>query len=79
MLAEVADEAIVAKDMTNVAPVLDGLASDRDGSIHFQLSRAYGRTGQTELAGEMLRRSTELRAQDDALRERIRNQQITPP
>jgi len=30
MLAEVADEAITAKDMTNVAPVLDGLASDRD-------------------------------------------------
>ena len=62
-----------------IAPLRSGLASDRDGSIHFQLSRAYGRTGQTELAGEMLRRSTELRAQDDALRERIRNQQITPP
>ena len=30
MLAEVADEAITTKDMTNVAPVLDGLASDRD-------------------------------------------------
>ena len=30
MLAEVADEAISAKDMANVAPVLDGLASDRD-------------------------------------------------
>jgi diguanylate cyclase (GGDEF)-like protein len=30
MLAEVADEAIGAADMSNVAPVLDGLASDRD-------------------------------------------------
>ncbi|HUH95698.1 MAG TPA: EAL domain-containing protein [Casimicrobiaceae bacterium] len=30
MLAEVADEAITTKDMTSVAPVLDGLASDRD-------------------------------------------------
>jgi len=55
------------------------LASDRDGSIHFQLSRAYQRTGQTALAGQMLQRSTEVRAQDDALRERIRDQQITAP
>ena len=30
MLAEVADEAISSRDMTNVAPVIDGLASDRD-------------------------------------------------
>jgi diguanylate cyclase (GGDEF)-like protein len=30
MLAEVADEAITTDDMTNVAPVLEGLASDRD-------------------------------------------------
>jgi diguanylate cyclase (GGDEF)-like protein len=30
MLAEVADEAITSGDMTNVASVLDGLASDRD-------------------------------------------------
>src|SRR5574337_1355950 len=30
MLAEVADEAITTRDMGNVAPVLDGLASDRD-------------------------------------------------
>jgi diguanylate cyclase (GGDEF)-like protein len=30
MLAEVADEPITSRDMTTVAPVLDGLASDRD-------------------------------------------------
>src|SRR5207248_1994427 len=49
MLAEVADEAIVSKDMTNVAPVLDGLASDRDIGYaaivdrgqHTLLSRGY--------------------------------------
>jgi len=62
-----------------IAPLRAGLASDRDGSVHFQLSRAYGRTGQAEQAKEMLRRSSELRAQDDTLRERIRSQQITPP
>ena len=62
-----------------IAPLRAGLASDRDGSIHFQLSRAYQRTGQPELAKQMLERSTQLRAQDEALRERIRNQQVTPP
>jgi len=62
-----------------IAPLRAGLASDRDGSIHFQLSRAYQRSGRPELAKQMLQRSTELRAQDDALRERIRNQQITAP
>jgi tetratricopeptide (TPR) repeat protein len=62
-----------------IAPLLAGLESDRDGSIHFQLSRAYQRTGQTALANQMLQRSTELRTQDEALRERIRNQQIAAP
>src|SRR5207248_1304381 len=53
MLAEVADEAIVSKDMTNVAPVLDGLASDRDIGYaaivdrgqHTLLSRGYAPAG----------------------------------
>ena len=62
-----------------IAPLRAGLASDHDGSVHFQLSRAYQRTGQAALANQMLQRSTEMRTQDDALRERIRNQQITAP
>jgi tetratricopeptide (TPR) repeat protein len=62
-----------------IAPLKAGLASDRDGSVHFQLSRAYQRTGQPESARLMLERSSELRAQEEAVRERIRSQQITAP
>jgi Tfp pilus assembly protein PilF len=62
-----------------IGPLKAGLASDRDGSVHFQLSRAYQRTGQPETARRMLERSSELRAQEEALRDRVRNQQITAP
>jgi tetratricopeptide (TPR) repeat protein len=61
-----------------IEPLRRGLTSDLDGSVHFQLSRAYQRTGQAELARQILEKSIQLRQQDDARRESVRQQQIAP-
>jgi tetratricopeptide (TPR) repeat protein len=61
-----------------IEPLSRGLAADRDGSVHFQLSRAYQRTGQAELARQLQERSNRLRREDDARRESVRSMQITP-
>jgi len=38
----------------------EGLSSDEDGSLHFQLSQAYQRTGQKELARRTLAQYQEI-------------------
>ena len=54
-----------------IAPLRSALASDSDGSIHFQLARALQRTGATAQAQEMDRLSQQIRQkkaeQQDAL------------
>jgi tetratricopeptide (TPR) repeat protein len=44
-----------------------GLASDKDGSIHYQLARLYQKTGDTAAAAEQIRISNQLRERWDNL------------
>jgi tetratricopeptide (TPR) repeat protein len=39
-----------------------GLSSDRDGSIHYQLARLYKKTGQTTLSAQAMQEAKELKA-----------------
>jgi tetratricopeptide (TPR) repeat protein len=54
-----------------IAPLQAALETDEEGSLHFQLSRAYRATGRAEEAGRMLekfqeiRRANEVRAQSE--------------
>ncbi len=56
------------------------LSSDEDGSLHFQLSRAYQRTGQEQLAKEALAKYQQItklkQSEDKKLLEEVK---ITPP
>ncbi len=56
------------------------VASDADGSLHFQLARAYQMSGQAELAREALAKSQQLREAAAAERKRLAEEmQITAP
>jgi tetratricopeptide (TPR) repeat protein len=68
-------------DMANAIPALQAaLETDQDGSLHYQLARAYRATGRSELASQALAQFQEIRksaeAQSQSLREEFR---ITPP
>jgi tetratricopeptide (TPR) repeat protein len=56
------------------------LPTDDDGSLHFQLARAYQRAGERDLAQEMMRRYQEIdrrvREEESRVEEEVR---ITPP
>ena len=63
-----------------IAPLKAVLDTDQDGSLHFQLARAYQRSGQTALALAMDKESQALRQQKDARGERMsQEREITPP
>ncbi|HEY4816030.1 MAG TPA: tetratricopeptide repeat protein, partial [Candidatus Acidoferrum sp.] len=56
------------------------LAADEDGSLHYQLARAYQATGQTGLAKEMLEDYQEIqRSAAVATTTARRDTEITPP
>jgi predicted Zn-dependent protease len=63
-----------------IAPLQAALESDKDGSLHYQLARAYRGTGRPELAKQALARFQELRqsaeTESQSLQEEFR---ITPP
>ena len=68
-------------DMAKAIPALQAaLETDQDGSLHYQLARAYRATGRPELASQAVAQFQELRksaeAQAQSLREEFR---ITPP
>jgi predicted Zn-dependent protease len=44
-----------------IAHLKAGLAADTDGSLYFQLSRAYSNAGQEEAAEAMLKKYQEIR------------------
>ena len=63
-----------------IPPLLAALETDTDGSLHFQLARAYRATGQAERATEALARFQELRKASEAEGESLREEfRITPP
>jgi tetratricopeptide (TPR) repeat protein len=70
-----------AGEMTKAIPSLQrALATDKDGSLHYQLARAYRATGQLELAKGAIARFEELRKSTEAEAESLREEfKITPP
>jgi predicted Zn-dependent protease len=63
-----------------IAPLQAALETDEDGTLHYQLARAYRETGRSELARQALAQFQEIRksaeAQAESLKEEFR---ITPP
>jgi predicted Zn-dependent protease len=56
------------------------LPFDKDGSVYFQLARAYQSTGQQQLAKESLKKFQEIQNSENAERKALEQQlQITPP
>ena len=56
------------------------LESDRDGSLHYQLARAYQRAGEHEPATQMLRKYQELQKAVETEKALFQNEiKITPP
>ena len=56
------------------------LPQDGDGTLHYQLARAYQSSGQRELAGEFLGKSQQLRQSAATERKTVEEElQITPP
>jgi predicted Zn-dependent protease len=63
-----------------VAPLERALPTDKDGSLHYQLARAYRATGQAPRAAEATARFQELRKAAEAEAAGLREEfQITPP
>jgi len=56
------------------------LNADEDGSLHFQLARAYQRTGQRELAQTALKQYQEIQARNEAQEKEVEEEvRVTPP
>jgi predicted Zn-dependent protease len=56
------------------------LALDEDGSLHYQLARAYRSTGEKELAGQMLKKYEEIQKSLQTEKEQLEKEvRITPP
>jgi Flp pilus assembly protein TadD len=54
--------------------------TDEDGSLHYQLSRAYQAAGQSEPAAQALRKSQELRQSSEARQRQMEEEfKITAP
>ena len=63
-----------------IAPLQAARESDQDGSVHYQLARAYRATGQPDLASQALARFQEIRKAADAEARSLQEEfQITPP
>jgi len=71
---------LVGRDAEAIPHLKAALASDEEGTLYYQLSRAYRNTGKPELADQMLKKFREM--EQTAKRERKTadpNAQITPP
>jgi tetratricopeptide (TPR) repeat protein len=56
------------------------LPIDEDGSLHYQLGRAYQARGQAELARQTLKQYQEIHAKQETEKQSLnREMQITPP
>jgi predicted Zn-dependent protease len=63
-----------------IAPLQAALETDKDGSLHYQLARAYRGTGRPELASQALAQFQEIRKAADAEAQSLEEEfQITPP
>lgn len=65
---------------TAIPHLKSALEADQEASLYYKLGRAYQRTGQPELAGQMLRKYQEVQKAQRAQKERFEKEiQITPP
>lgn len=63
-----------------VAPLQAALATDQDGTLHYQLARAYRATGRPELATQTLAQFQEIRKSAEAEAQSLKEEfRITPP
>ena len=63
-----------------VAPLETALPADTDGSLHYQLARAYRATGRADLATQALQKFQELQRAAEAERQSLQEEfTITPP
>jgi predicted Zn-dependent protease len=63
-----------------VAPLEAALPTDTDGSLHYQLARAYRATGRADLASQALQKFQELQRAAEAERQSLQEEfTITPP
>jgi predicted Zn-dependent protease len=52
-----------------IKELTQGLASDEDGSVHYQLARLYQEAGDASAAAAAFEKSKQIRARHDALAE----------
>lgn len=63
-----------------IAPLQAARETDEDGSVHYQLARAYRATGRSELARQALARFQEIRKSAEARTQSLEEEfKITPP
>ena len=63
-----------------IAPLQAALETDTDGSLHYQIARAYRATGRADLASQALQEFQRLQEAEDAERQSLREEfTITPP
>jgi predicted Zn-dependent protease len=63
-----------------IAPLQAALETDKDGSLHYQLARAYRSTGRAELASQALQKFQEIQRSAEAESRSLEEEfQITPP
>jgi len=63
-----------------IAPLQAALETDKDGSLHYQLARAYRATGRPEIASQALAQFQEIRKAADAETQSLQEEfRITPP
>ena len=55
------------RDQEAIGEFKQGLASDEDGSLHYQLARSYQKVGDSKAAAEAFEKSKEMRARRDDL------------
>ena len=63
-----------------ITPLQAALETDQDGSLHYQLARAYRATGRSELATQALAQFQEIRKSSEAQAQSLQEEfRITPP
>ncbi len=70
----------IGQDRQAIPHLKAALPADKDGSLHYQLARAYQTSGQQQLADKLLRDYQEIRKSAAAERQALEQEvQITPP
>jgi len=70
----------IGKAQDAIPYLKEALQTDTDGSLHYQLARAYQSAGQAELSKQMMQKSREIQKSADAEQQKLEQEiKITPP